>query len=163
MEMIKLCPACNEENPVSEVICRVCMTNISSVSPTPKGGAAPPEELEFLPRESPREAGTSAETIFSPPEVLTFSRAADGRVISLLSGSTVGRSGDMNAFFDGCRTVSRRHALVRYQDGAWTIEDLGSTNGTWVNGTRIEPGRPCQLRKGDSVALSMACEMRIVQ
>jgi hypothetical protein len=46
---------------------------------------------------------------------------------------------------DGCRmwidhtSVSRRHAeLRRTGDGAWEIEDLGSTNGTWVNGWRVD-------------------------
>jgi pSer/pThr/pTyr-binding forkhead associated (FHA) protein len=47
-------------------------------------------------------------------------------------------------------TVSRRHARLRYRDGAWVIQDLGSTNGTRVNGRRA--GR-CQLRPGDRVAL----------
>ena len=34
-------------------------------------------------------------------------------------------------------TVSHRHALLSYEEGAYWVEDLGSTNGTHVNGQRI--------------------------
>ena len=37
--------------------------------------------------------------------------------------------------------VSRRHARVRIADDEATVEDLGSTNGTRLNGKRLEPGR----------------------
>ena len=46
--------------------------------------------------------------------------------------------------------VSRRHAQLFFRDGNWVIRDLGSTNGTRVNGIRV--GR-CRLRPGDRVAL----------
>ena len=35
-------------------------------------------------------------------------------------------------------TVSRRHAALSYRDGHWVVADLGSRNGTWVNGTRVD-------------------------
>ena len=47
--------------------------------------------------------------------------------------------------------VSRWHAALRQVDSELAIEDLGSTNGTWVNGHRIEAVTP--LRLGDRVRL----------
>jgi len=47
-------------------------------------------------------------------------------------------------------SVSRRHARLVFRDGAWIIQDLGSTNGTIVNGERV--GR-CRLELGDRVRL----------
>lgn len=35
------------------------------------------------------------------------------------------------------RSVSRRHAVFRPQDGGWIVADLASTNGTFVNGVRV--------------------------
>jgi DNA-binding winged helix-turn-helix (wHTH) protein len=48
-------------------------------------------------------------------------------------------------------TVSRHHARITVVAGAATIEDLGSTNGTHVNGARIS--RPTRLGFGDELSL----------
>jgi hypothetical protein len=47
--------------------------------------------------------------------------------------------------------ASRRHAVIRAQGDRCTIEDLGSSNGTFVNGVRI--AAPTALRPGDIVAI----------
>ena len=48
--------------------------------------------------------------------------------------------------------VSRRHARIIYQNGKYTIEDLGSTNGTYINrGRRLIPGSPNILNDGDEI------------
>jgi hypothetical protein len=48
------------------------------------------------------------------------------------------------------RSVSSRHADMRLVDGAWLLEDQGSTNGTFVNGHKIES---CELEDGDLVEI----------
>ena len=45
-------------------------------------------------------------------------------------------------------SVSRRHAHLRFRDGGWILRDLGSTNGTTVNGTSVVR---CRLLPGDEV------------
>ncbi|MGE4271446.1 MAG: FHA domain-containing protein [Desulfitobacterium sp.] len=47
--------------------------------------------------------------------------------------------------------ASLDHALVRHQKGVTTLEDLGSTNGTWVNGERVHSS--VQLVAGDYVKI----------
>lgn len=47
--------------------------------------------------------------------------------------------------------ISRRHAEVSVQNGTWVIRDLGSSNGTWVNGQRIST--MCELEEGDRLQL----------
>ena len=49
----------------------------------------------------------------------------------------IGRSRDCDIPVDD-PNVSRRHAEIRHEDGAYWIEDLGSTNGVLVNGKRVE-------------------------
>ncbi|MDR3321133.1 MAG: FHA domain-containing protein [Synergistaceae bacterium] len=161
MSLIKLCPACGERNPVSEIICRVCRTNLSSLSPTADERAEKPDQTGKPTQPTQISEADAERTIVS--RVLTLSRLSDGRVIHVMDGAELGRSGDTLQFFKEERTVSRRHARVNFSDGSWRLEDLGSTNGTWVNGRPIEPGRPCPLRAGDSVALSQTCEMRVIE
>lgn len=50
--------------------------------------------------------------------------------------------------------VSGRHALLaRDENDAWTLRDLGSTNGTHVNGQELAPGARATLREGDQITL----------
>lgn len=58
---------------------------------------------------------------------------------------------DLDAF-DADAKVSRRHARVISRDGSFMVEDLGSTNGTFVNrGRRLLPGAPQVLSDGDEI------------
>jgi len=48
--------------------------------------------------------------------------------------------------------VSRRHARISLRDGNYLIEDLGSTNGTFINrGRRLAPGDRHPLEDGDEI------------
>lgn len=49
--------------------------------------------------------------------------------------------------------ASRKHALLFEKDGAWWVEDLGSSNGTSVNGREI--ALPVQLAEGDLIAVGV--------
>jgi hypothetical protein len=55
-------------------------------------------------------------------------------------GTSIGRAPDNEVVitqeFPGWDTISRNHARVYQQAGHWIIQDLGSTNGVWVNGKR---------------------------
>jgi pilus assembly protein CpaF len=46
--------------------------------------------------------------------------------------------------------VSRRPARLVFRDGGWILQDLGSTNGTLVNG---EPAGRCRLQPGDHLVI----------
>jgi pSer/pThr/pTyr-binding forkhead associated (FHA) protein len=50
--------------------------------------------------------------------------------------------------------VSRRHAKLSFNGYQWTIEDLNSTNFTWVNNRKLTPGVPQPLNNGDQVRLA---------
>ena len=45
--------------------------------------------------------------------------------------------------------VSRVHALLLREDSEYMVEDLNSTNGTWVNGKALIPREPYSLKEGD--------------
>ncbi|HEY8704427.1 MAG TPA: FHA domain-containing protein [Gaiellaceae bacterium] len=62
---------------------------------------------------------------------------------------TVGRGAQNDVSIEGDEFASARHVRVEpRRDGVW-VSDVGSTNGTYVNGVRID--RPCKLAQGDLV------------
>ena len=63
-------------------------------------------------------------------------------------GITIGRHDDNVASLDDAR-LSRFHARIVFRGGAWFAEDLGSTNGSFVNGEKFEGER--QLQPGDKL------------
>lgn len=61
----------------------------------------------------------------------------------------IGR-GDANDFIIGDASVSGSHCQIVVNDGSTTIQDLGSTNGTFINGTRIQNAK---LENGQTIHL----------
>ena len=53
------------------------------------------------------------------------------------------------------RFVSRRHFQVRFASDVFYISDLGSTNGTYLNGNKLNPNEEQILRDGDRVGLAV--------
>ncbi len=86
-----------------------------------------------------------------PP--LTISLEKDGRQIlqrSFLKSFLIGRDPECEVYIDD-PAVSRMHAKVVFEDQKWHIQDLGSSNGTIINGKKIDHfnlGRDTRLRLG---------------
>ncbi len=47
--------------------------------------------------------------------------------------------------------VSRKHAVIHRSGTDFTVEDMGSTNGTYINKKRIQPHAPQMIKPGDEV------------
>ena len=89
--------------------------------------------------------GLNAPVVFQNQDEITLGRG-DGASLSLsdfdlLVGSDV-------------PLISRRHAVIRRTEWGFTLEDLSSTNGTWVNGMQLLPGQTYLLRNGDQLKLA---------
>jgi pSer/pThr/pTyr-binding forkhead associated (FHA) protein len=63
--------------------------------------------------------------------------------------STVGRHPESEIFLDDI-TVSRRHVEFRRDDGSFRVHDVGSLNGTYLNGDRVDDA---ELQNGDEVRI----------
>jgi hypothetical protein len=72
-----------------------------------------------------------------------------GAVFSLAGEMSIGRDLE-NGIVLADVSVSGRHALLSRGGRRWLLSDLGSTNGTLVNGRAVD-GRPVPLRNGDKV------------
>lgn len=58
---------------------------------------------------------------------------------------------DLDQYGGADQGVSRRHAVIRRGEDTLTLTDLGSTNGTYLNGQRLLPNQSRVLRDGDEV------------
>ncbi|MEM0045452.1 MAG: FHA domain-containing protein [Desulfurococcaceae archaeon] len=52
--------------------------------------------------------------------------------------------------------VSRKHMRIFNREGTWFVEDLGSRNGTFVNGENIQGRGPVELRAGMEIVLGFS-------
>jgi hypothetical protein len=62
--------------------------------------------------------------------------------------TTAGRHPDSDIFLDDV-TVSRRHVEIERSPGGWVLRDVGSLNGTYLNGDRIDGD--CPINNGDEL------------
>jgi hypothetical protein len=67
--------------------------------------------------------------------------------------STVFPEVDLTNDEDAMKSVSRRHARIFLRDNAVKLEDLGSVNGTHINGHKLDPYMPEVLHDGDQLQL----------
>ncbi len=70
---------------------------------------------------------------------------------------TIGRSAN-NGVVINDPEISRRHAQITPQGEGYVLEDLGSTNGTFVNGARLS--QPMALKHGDSISFGDTVRLR---
>lgn len=76
--------------------------------------------------------------------------AADGTPCPLRSTHLVGRSPRADLQLEE-RSISGEHASIRWNGRSWIVRDLGSRNGTWVDGERLPTGGDAVLRQGAAV------------
>jgi pSer/pThr/pTyr-binding forkhead associated (FHA) protein len=58
---------------------------------------------------------------------------------------------DLGTFHGAELGVSRYHAEIVFTDGKYFLKDMGSSNGTWINESKIQPYRQIALSDGDQV------------
>lgn len=109
---------------------------------SPKRSKPPRAPKQPKQAKAPRSAG---------PSLVVTDGPLSGTVIPLgASQITLGRAPDSTIVIDD-DFASSRHARIYPSEGAWIVEDLGSTNGTWIERTRITsptalpPGSPLRI------------------
>jgi len=118
------CPICKSHNPAGVMFCVECGLIFDRALPDDAFGA-PVVRLPVL-----VEGGGREHTL-------------------RLGENIVGREADVML---ADSKVSRKHARIVLGEGEITLEDLGSTNGTTVNGEKLPPGESRSMQQGDCVA-----------
>jgi pSer/pThr/pTyr-binding forkhead associated (FHA) protein len=85
------------------------------------------------------------------PQVEVISGVRSWRYSLERDRTTVGKAPENDVVLDDDPTASRLHAVLERFPAGWCVSDLGSSNGTWVNGERIWAAH--RLRNGDEVRI----------
>ncbi|MBQ7752693.1 MAG: FHA domain-containing protein [Treponema sp.] len=83
-----------------------------------------------------------------PASYLMFNK----QKIDLVAQITIGRESDNNVVVDN-KLASRHHAMIQKIKNAYFIKDMGSTNGTFINGVRIPNDKYVKLNPGDKITI----------
>lgn len=78
-------------------------------------------------------------------------RKSDGLCVPVPSPCLLGRSSAVALRLEEPH-VSSEHARLKWRASSWTVRDLGSRNGTYVGGKRLDSGATRELAKGDELA-----------
>ena len=79
---------------------------------------------------------------------------------TLLKRVTIGRT-RANNYPIKDPTVSQKHAFIEWQVDRWVVVDVGSSNGSDVNGTVLVENQPVRLRNGDLIRFGDAIKVRV--
>jgi pSer/pThr/pTyr-binding forkhead associated (FHA) protein len=112
---------------------------------TRRKAAPPPRPAVAAPSEPPRK------TRKIPRELVVHPPGGSPRVVPLGGrGVVLGRAQGLSLVVEDVY-VSDEHAEVMPDDGGWCVRDLGSTNGTFLNGAKV--ARPTPLAVGDQLRI----------
>jgi pSer/pThr/pTyr-binding forkhead associated (FHA) protein len=85
------------------------------------------------------------------PQIDVISGVRSSRVELTADRSTIGKAAENEVALPDDATASHLHAVLERFAAGWCVTDLGSSNGTWVNGERIWASR--RLRHGDEIRI----------
>ena len=162
---MSVCPVCSYNNTAGALICAVCYASLTApVSPEPD--TTQDRASLFLGKSNgggPRRPLRRVDLLGPDSVALYIAGTAEPLIIQLTYEAILGRYApssiaqprvDLAPYGAFTKGVSRLHAAIRRtQDNLLVITDLDSTNGSWLNDTRMESRRLYALRPGDRLLL----------
>jgi len=165
-----VCPSCGAENLPGTLFCVQCGTYLPSGGPLRTEPL--PEQEDGRPARPSLNGADFAERERSIRIEVTVQQTGRTMMLSADREILVGRLDAAHGIFpemdmttdDGLEQgVSRRHARIYTREGTCFVEDLDSTNGTFLNGERITPYLPYAFHDGDALTFgTLKLDVRIL-
>jgi hypothetical protein len=150
------CPSCHHENPADARFCENCGAALAPAPPPPPPTPEVAPQPEAAPPAPPAAVPIAALALEGGLELpLDFSSKGEVLIGRADPVSRVFPDVDLTPHGGYDAGVSRRHCRLTFQGGQFFVEDLGSTNGTKVNGQVIPPNQPCPIKDGDILELGL--------
>lgn len=153
-----LCPNCKHQEIDGAIFCSECGTQLIRFDNVQTQKFAPaPGELGTAPI-SPSSLPSQNSTwitlyLLESGQILPVSERTEFTLGRVSENQPIMPDIDLTPYKAFDSGVSRLHAVIRQNGGHVIIMDLGSSNGTYINGIRVVPNVEQALRHGDIVAL----------
>jgi hypothetical protein len=157
------CSSCGKRHPENTLFCDECGAYLQAGEQHKRTAPLAVDEVDW----TAADLGVTGafEEQIAPPLVVRLSMADSGREIEFPVSKeiTLGRLDAASATFPDVdltpdngleKGVSRRHARITRKANELYLEDLGSVNGTYLNGKRLTPYLPHALKDEDEIRLS---------
>lgn len=138
------------------VAVQVIRSDLFGTRVTQRAGRRPPDRPapRQAPQQPPANRGGGRQRRGAPTKLVISQGSLTGTTIALQGQTiTLGRAHDSTIVLDDDYASSRHARIYPDRDGQWIVEDLGSTNGTYLDRTRlttptpIPPGAPIRIGK----------------
>lgn len=157
------CPSCRSMIPDDSAFCDQCGKELMwcPECKRPKRGTQCPvcgndlvpgsKYLSGAPSSGPSPSGPDKSVM--PGSDRASRLVGPGMVLTLQAGA-FGRRGGIWQDLSTCQYVSGNHGVIGRDANGWTIMDVGSTNGTKVNGQRLQANVPVSIKIGDKIKIA---------
>jgi FHA domain len=159
---VHICPVCGHENVRETILCAECLAilgtkNLQTTTVEQINSAEEDNSLNF--RHDKHVGFLDANSV-----ALYIGDNLEPLIIDVAHTVTLGRYSpksvaqarvDLTRYGAYERGLSRLHIAIQKLGDKFMVTDLQSSNGTWLNGVRLEPDVPKVLRSGDRLKLSL--------
>ena len=178
MARVKVCRLCGGQNEPDELFCTAadCGASLADVGVVDSGqigggageaaadGAVHGDAVHGSGEDRPNPRAGAGHTVRDGQPLAACALVFPWGRVPVAGQLGIGREAGLSEIsgrLDAFPTVSRRHAVVSAAQGQWMVRDLGSTNGTYVNGARLAEGETRAIHDGDRVGFSEGLQVQV--
>lgn len=164
------CPSCGRRHRPGTLFCSECGVYLSTggplrTEPVPER-ELPSRQASLWPREPIEESSDTPAIplhveVISTGQQIELPPIATVRIGRLDAANDIAPELDLTPVVQHGDGVSRLHCRVHQRGSTYLVEDMGSANGTFLNGQRLTPYLPFALQHGDELQLGRL-KMRII-
>ena len=155
-----ICSNCQHQNVSGAVFCAECGAQLDGVETLTTHNISDDEIAQELSQKEPRPEPPSSPTnswislhLMVSGKILPLATRNEFTLGRLSEGQPIMPDIDLTPYQAYASGVSRLHAVVKRDSSRIFVMDLGSSNGTYLNGRRLNPHMEEDLKHGDVVAL----------
>jgi len=155
-----ICSNCQHQNVSGAVFCAECGAQLDGIETLTTHNITDEEIAEGLSEDEPRPEPPSSPTnswislhLMDSGKILPLATRNEFTLGRLSEGQPIMPDIDLTPYQAYASGVSRLHAVVKRDENRIFVMDLGSSNGTYLNGRRLNPHTEEDLKHGDVVAL----------